>query len=191
MVSPHSWFLGWRQTVCPCGDDRGRGLACARPWAATVRWRHSRPAPCADRSQRAVLGAQETGRRLPRIGPCSRRRRRRRLPFLIRHDSCQHLSRPANLLPLARRELSKETTMHVLAKPFATLTAADLMTRDVVAIPEHMSLRTAARLLAGAQVTGAPVIDENGACVGVLSGSDFVRWADEGAPRRRACVSSC
>ena len=81
--------------------------------------------------------------------------------------------------------------MHVLAKPFATLTAADLMTRDVVAIPERLSLRAAAHLLAQAQVTGAPVIDETGACVGVISGSDFVRWADDGAPRRRATVSTC
>ena len=46
--------------------------------------------------------------------------------------------------------------MHVLAKPFSALTAADLMTRDVVAIPERLSLRAAAHLLAQAQVTGAP-----------------------------------
>jgi CBS-domain-containing membrane protein len=82
-------------------------------------------------------------------------------------------------------------SMHVLAKPFSALTAADLMTRDVVAIPERLSLRAAAHLLAQAQVTGAPVIDENGACVGVISGSDFVRWADDGSPRRRATVSTC
>jgi CBS-domain-containing membrane protein len=68
--------------------------------------------------------------------------------------------------------------MRTLTKPFASLIAADLMTRDVIAIPEHMSLQAAARLLASAQVTGAPVINAHGACTGVLSGSDFVRWAD-------------
>jgi CBS-domain-containing membrane protein len=75
--------------------------------------------------------------------------------------------------------------MRTAAKPFAALTAADLMTQEVIAIPQHMSLRTAARLLGRSQVSGAPVIDANGVCVGVLSGSDFVRWADQGAPRRR------
>jgi len=81
--------------------------------------------------------------------------------------------------------------MLTLTKPFAALTAADLMTRDVITIPEHMSLRTAAHMLARAQVTGAPVINEEGACTGVLSGSDFVRWADDGSPRRLAAASSC
>jgi CBS-domain-containing membrane protein len=81
--------------------------------------------------------------------------------------------------------------MHILARPFTSLTAADLMTRDVIAIPEHMSLRTAARLLAQAQVSGAPVIDEQGACTGVLSGSDFVRQAHLGTAPRRPVVSPC
>jgi CBS domain-containing protein len=42
-----------------------------------------------------------------------------------------------------------------------------------------MSRHGAARLLAQAQITGAPVVDRNGFCVGVLSASDFLRW-DEG-----------
>jgi drug/metabolite transporter (DMT)-like permease len=44
-------------------------------------------------------------------------------------------------------------------KPFATLTAGDLMSHDVVAIPQHLSVRKAAHLLSDARVTGAPVID--------------------------------
>jgi len=83
--------------------------------------------------------------------------------------------------------------MTVGAKPFADLNAADLMSRDVVAIPERMSLRTAARLLARAQVSGAPVIDQDGACVGVISASDFLRWARGDTPsrRRRHAESPC
>jgi len=65
-------------------------------------------------------------------------------------------------------------TMH---KPFLTLTAADLMTRDVITIPQHLSLQGAAQMLERSQITGAPVVNEAGACVGVLSASDFVRWA--------------
>ncbi len=64
-------------------------------------------------------------------------------------------------------------------RPFVSLTAADVMSRDVVVIPQHISLRTAAHLLANAHVTGAPVIDERGVCIGVLSSTDFIHWAEK------------
>jgi CBS-domain-containing membrane protein len=63
-------------------------------------------------------------------------------------------------------------------KPFESLTAADLMSRELVLIPEEMSLAGAARRLSQARVSGAPVVDAEGRCVGVLSSADFVRWAD-------------
>jgi CBS-domain-containing membrane protein len=66
-----------------------------------------------------------------------------------------------------------------------SLTASDLMSRDVVAIPQRMSLRTAAHLLSRAQVTGAPVIDGYGRCVGVISATDFMHWADGACARCR------
>jgi CBS domain-containing membrane protein len=59
------------------------------------------------------------------------------------------------------------------------LTAADLMSRDLVLIPQHMTLRTAAAVLSQARVSGAPVIDSRGACVGVISATDFLRRAKE------------
>jgi CBS-domain-containing membrane protein len=59
-----------------------------------------------------------------------------------------------------------------------SLTAADLMTESVVMIPEEMSLQGAAHLLTQARVTGAPVINSEGCCVGVLSATDFVHWID-------------
>jgi CBS-domain-containing membrane protein len=66
-------------------------------------------------------------------------------------------------------------------KPFATLTAADLMTKDPVLIPQEMSLRGAAQLLTRALVTGAPVVDDDGRCVGVISSTDFLRLAQKDA----------
>jgi CBS domain-containing protein len=68
-------------------------------------------------------------------------------------------------------------------KPFFALTASDLMSRPVVMVPREMSLRAAAHLLAQAEVSGAPVVDEGGRCIGVLSATDFMHWA-EGGPRR-------
>ena len=74
--------------------------------------------------------------------------------------------------------------MRTATKPFAELTAADLMTRDVTVIPRHMSLRSAAHMLSQARVSGAPVVDSRGACVGVISSTDFVRWAEGRRPTR-------
>jgi CBS domain-containing protein len=56
------------------------------------------------------------------------------------------------------------------------------MSREVVTIPRRMSMRDAAGLLRRSRISGAPVLDEQERCVGVLSAADFVRWAEEGCP---------
>jgi CBS domain-containing protein len=70
--------------------------------------------------------------------------------------------------------------MQTAAKPFLSLTAADLMSTHVMTIPHQMSLRDAARLLSRSNISGAPVVDAEGRCLGVLSSSDFVTWARTG-----------
>ena len=70
--------------------------------------------------------------------------------------------------------------MNRFTKPFLSLTARDLMNPDVTAIPERMSLRGAAHRLAQSRISGAPVVDAEGKCVGVLSSTDFVAWTDQG-----------
>jgi CBS domain-containing protein len=67
--------------------------------------------------------------------------------------------------------------MRTAAKPFAALTAGDLMSCDVVLIPQEMGMREAALLLLQARVSGAPVVDAGGRCVGILSATDFVHLA--------------
>jgi CBS domain-containing protein len=67
--------------------------------------------------------------------------------------------------------------MTVTRKPFAELTAGELMSRDLLLVRQDMTLRDAATLLARAQVSGAPVVDAAGRCVGVVSVADFTRWA--------------
>jgi CBS-domain-containing membrane protein len=74
------------------------------------------------------------------------------------------------------------------------LTAADLMSRDVITIPRAMSLRAAAHLLSETRVSGAPVVDETGRCVGVLSATDFMHWVgygERGAARRGCADPGC
>src|SRR5271166_3903953 len=67
-------------------------------------------------------------------------------------------------------------------RPLLALTAADLMVSPVVTIPQGTSLREAARLLHQSDISGAPVVDPQGRCLGVLSSSDFVTWAGKGGP---------
>lgn len=67
--------------------------------------------------------------------------------------------------------------MMATAASLLGLTAKDLMSKNVVMISRSMSLRAAAKLLSQAQVSGAPVVDAEGQCVGVLSATDFMHLA--------------
>jgi CBS domain-containing protein len=66
--------------------------------------------------------------------------------------------------------------MPATMRPLTSLTAGDLMSSDVIQVPETMPLREAARLLLQHQISGAPVVDPDGACVGVLSVTDLAHW---------------
>jgi CBS domain-containing protein len=70
--------------------------------------------------------------------------------------------------------------MQAATKPLLTLTATDLMSTPVRTIPQETPLREAAGMLSGSHISGAPVVDAVGRCVGVLSSSDFVTWAVKG-----------
>ncbi|HTU23306.1 MAG TPA: CBS domain-containing protein [Gemmataceae bacterium] len=85
--------------------------------------------------------------------------------------------------------------MPATSQILTTLTAGEIMTRDVLQIPETMPLREAARLLLLHQISGAPVVEAGGTCVGVISTFDLLRWANQrdegspadGIPRPRTC----
>src|SRR6516165_140295 len=68
-------------------------------------------------------------------------------------------------------------TPRAAAKPFLEMIAADLMTTPVRTIPQEMSLREAAHQFTRDRISGAPVVDAAGRCIGVRSSSDFVTWA--------------
>lgn len=69
--------------------------------------------------------------------------------------------------------------MKPTTKPLMSLCAADIMSSHVVMIPREMSLQGAARMLARSGVTGAPVVDAKGCCIGVLSATDFMHWVEK------------
>jgi CBS domain-containing protein len=55
-------------------------------------------------------------------------------------------------------------------------TAGDVMTRQVLTVPEGLSLAMAAKIMVNAGVHRVPVVSATGALVGQLSTTDIVRW---------------
>lgn len=71
-------------------------------------------------------------------------------------------------------------------------TVADVMSTDVVAIPFDATFARAVQILAARRISGAPVIDANGALVGVVSEADLLAPQAErgGSPGRVARLRS-
>jgi CBS-domain-containing membrane protein len=57
---------------------------------------------------------------------------------------------------------------------FESLHVEDVMTRNVVTVMANNTMAEAADVLSEHYISGAPVIDDQGRCVGVLSSTDFV-----------------
>jgi len=56
-----------------------------------------------------------------------------------------------------------------------TLTARDLMQKDVVSIAPETPLASVYRVLVAESITGAPVVDDDGRVLGVISSADLLR----------------
>lgn len=69
-----------------------------------------------------------------------------------------------------------------------TTKAKDIMIAEVETLKTSDLIQSAAEKLSHKQISGAPVVDDNGACVGVLSTSDFLS-AEEKADRVRREVA--
>jgi CBS domain-containing protein len=61
------------------------------------------------------------------------------------------------------------------ADPTARLTVADLMTPDPIVIEEFATIDEAVRLLEEHEISGLPVVDQDGLLLGVISQTDIVR----------------
>ena len=56
-----------------------------------------------------------------------------------------------------------------------SLRAKDVMSRAVVTVRDDLTLRQVAKRLAGHEISGAPVLDDEGSLLGVVSLSDVAR----------------
>jgi CBS domain-containing protein len=56
------------------------------------------------------------------------------------------------------------------------LTAADIMTRDVVTVPPHASIRHVAKLMAARHISGVPVLEESGKLAGMVTEGDLLTY---------------
>lgn len=73
------------------------------------------------------------------------------------------------------------------------LRVSDVMTRDVVSVSAGRAMPVAAATFVDSRISGAPVLNEAGRCVGVLSATDFVRravWTEEEA-RPKGVMECC
>jgi CBS domain-containing protein len=64
--------------------------------------------------------------------------------------------------------------------------AKDVMTRTVVSVDPDTTVLQAARLMLQHHISGLPVVDKEGALVGVLSEGDFLRRGETHTERRRS-----
>ena len=63
--------------------------------------------------------------------------------------------------------------------------AADVMTREVVTVGPEMPLAEAIQLMLGHQVSGLPVIGNDGLLIGLMTERDLLHRAETGTDRRR------
>lgn len=56
-----------------------------------------------------------------------------------------------------------------------SLRVSDVMAREVVSVSANQSMCSAAQLYVERGISAAPVIDDSGRCVGILSATDFLR----------------
>ena len=64
-----------------------------------------------------------------------------------------------------------------------TISVGEIMRRDVRTLRDDMTVATAVAALQAARVTGAPVLDGEGRCVGVFSTTDLARRESARRPR--------
>ena len=64
--------------------------------------------------------------------------------------------------------------------------ARDVMVAPVITVKQSMTVRVIAKLFVDRGISGAPVVDDNGHMIGIVSENDFLHRAEVGTERRRS-----
>jgi CBS domain-containing protein len=83
--------------------------------------------------------------------------------------------------------------MNITQRGLKSVTVGEVMSEPVEVISQNASLETAASVLRQKGISGAPVVDEQGRCVGFLSAVDFLRPVEAGKalPGSGASIRTC
>jgi CBS domain-containing protein len=68
----------------------------------------------------------------------------------------------------------------------AIVNVSDIMTRDVITVTAESTIEAAARLMIEHRVSGLPVVDEDGAVIGIVTEGDLLHRAETGTERRHS-----
>ncbi len=117
-----------------------------------------------------------------------------RRPKAVRAAKAVRVAKPAAPQPTPRRKAVAAIVLPPGGRPpvaapvhpWPHLTARDVMRRDVITIDRATPLSEVERVLADQKISGAPVTDETGAIVGVISLRDLVeRYVEDADARPR------
>lgn len=89
------------------------------------------------------------------------------------------------------KELYAHSYRHALDRLINSVRAADIMTREVVAVDPATPLHEVADRMATAGVSGVPVLDSEGKPLGIISERDFLRHMGAEKASFMAIVASC
>jgi len=161
-----------RKSKTPAPSGRPAGAGAARPEstparakapAARVTPKSATPMSAA----KAVRAAVPTPARRPSSAPRSRMTREGPGPVAVTPDV----------------ERLKDAAA-AAATRWSLVTARDLMRHDVVTVAKNTPLSELEKILADRRITGAPVVDETGTMVGVVSMRDLIDRYSEGVDEK-------
>ncbi len=89
-------------------------------------------------------------------------------------DAMRDIPGYIDITPGDFRELYQFAFRHAVKRIQSSIKAADIMTRDVIAVDKDISLKRVADLMARHKISGVPVIRKDRKVAGVISEKDFL-----------------
>ncbi|MBF0560082.1 MAG: CBS domain-containing protein [Nitrospirae bacterium] len=89
-------------------------------------------------------------------------------------EAMKDISGYLDITPADLKELYKLTYRHAHDRIMKSVKARDIMTREVVTVRRTTPLMEVAEIMGSRGISGVPVLEDNGALAGVISGKDFL-----------------